>query len=137
MNVINALWPVMVATVIFSVLTFVAGFILAFARRHRSIAASNYLLVGLGVFLLRWISGLIVPAIAARTVGPAGLATVSIWMQLFSALMFAVGLAFLIAAVFADRRPQLSRGSTEDVYLPGDDKTASADANPYAASEAR
>lgn len=133
MNSINTLWPVMVVGAMIGLLTFVGGIFAAFAWRGRSSKASNYVLAGIGILGLRWMLGLFGPIQVARAAGAATLGVVSVWMQLVSAILFAVALALLVAAAFVDRHPRSTDRS--DVYLPGDRKPASSDANPYAASD--
>lgn len=131
MSSYNAVLPFIYAASIIGFLTYLGGFIVAIMWRRRSTAASNYVVAGISVHMFNWLVGLLGPALAARTLGSSGMPGFLGLFQLFSATMFAIGIAFLVAAAFVDRRPI----EAAEAYLPGDRKSAAHETNPYAASE--
>ena len=128
------MWPLIAMSVIAAVVVLAAYifcFVFALSKRHLSSRASNLALTGIGLFFLSWLVGRVVPTALAQTVANSQLGFWITAVGLVNAVLSAIGFVLLIVAVFVDREP---RKQDPDNFLPGDDRSAIQERNPYAAS---
>ena len=122
-------------TGIATVVAYLVAMVIATQRWRDFPRPSKFLLAGLALSVLSYAASATFSMAVARFASPNVLASAMVMVNLGRMALHLISLGLIVCAVYVDRKvPQ--RSSSEE-FLPGDERAATIDANPFAHVETR